>query len=104
MSHVVLTCTCRSTETCPVPGHGFVLPDPIDPDLLPEAIMAAFVHLDNAVQEVIKARREWVSRGLPADNPFPASLDRLAETMTADNNRLRDGARAAETVARRRNP
>lgn len=107
MSHVVITCTCgpdriagRSVHSaCEVPGHGDVPPDPVDPQTLVDAGREAVVHLNDAVLALMKARAAWVSRGLPADNAFPASLDRLAGSITHQNQRMREWAAAAKTVA-----
>lgn len=110
MSHVVVTCTCgpdriagRSVHSaCEVPGHGDVPPDPVDPQTLVDAGWEAVVHLNDAVLALMKARAAWVSRGLPADNAFPASLDRLAGSITYQNDRMRKWAVAAERVAESR--
>lgn len=110
MSHVVITCTCGPDRiagrpvhsACEVPGHGDVPPDPVDPQALADAGREAVAHLDDAVLALMKARAAWVSRGLPANNSFPASLDRLAGSITRQNHHMRKWAAAAETVAERR--
>lgn len=99
MSHVILTCTCPST--CEVPGHGDVALL-VDPQTLVDAGMEALGHLNDAVWALMKARAAWVSRGLPGDNPFPLSLDRLAESITYKNQRLLEWTVAAKTVAKNR--
>lgn len=112
MSHVVITCTCGPDRfanrpvhsACPVPGHGDVPADPVDPWALVEAGHEALSHLDNAVQSILKARASWVSRGLDSTNHFPASLDRLAGTMTHNWQDLRRWTAAAEQVAQERTP
>lgn len=112
MSHVVITCTCgpdriagRSVHSaCPVPGHGDVPPDPVDPWALVEAGREALGHLDAAVRSVLAARAAWVSRGLDATNKFPQSLDVLAGTMTRNWEQLRRWTIAAEKVAQERAP
>ena len=109
-SHVFITCTCgpdriagRSVHSaCPVPGHGDVPPDLVDPQDLADAGREAVTHLQDAVLSLMKARAAWVSRGLPADNPFPLSLDRLAGSITYQNDRMRKWAIAAQTVATQR--
>lgn len=110
MSHVVITCTCgpdriagRSVHSaCPVPGHGDVPPDKVDPQTLADAGLEAVAHLNEAVLALMKARAAWVSRGLPADNAFPSSLDRLAGSITYQNDRMRKWAIAAQQVATER--
>lgn len=110
MSHVVITCTCGSDRiagwpvhsACAVPGHGDVPPDKVDPQTLADAGHEAVAHLNDAVLALMKARAAWVSRGLPADNPFPASLDRLASSITYQNERMRKWAVAAQQVATER--
>lgn len=110
MSHVVITCTCGPDRiagrpvhsACEVPGHGDVPPDPVDPQTLVDAGWEAVACLDVAVLALMKARAAWVSRGLPADNPFPSSLDRLAGSITYQNERMRKWAIAAQQVATER--
>jgi hypothetical protein len=102
MSHTVITCTCGKPWPCPVPGHDMTPPDPVDPQALVDAGREALTHLDAAVQSVLAARAAWVSRGLPGDNAFPASLDGLAGSMNRQWMRLREWVAAAETVAKRR--
>ena len=72
MSHVVITCTCREdrlneTSVCPVPGHALVPRPLVDPWDLVAAGDGIAEHLDAAVVELMKARAEWVGRGLPAE-------------------------------------
>lgn len=112
VSHVVITCTCGSDRlagrpvhsACPVPGHGDVPPDPVDPWALVEAGREALGHLDDAVQSILKARAAWVSRGLDSTNSFPVSLDHLAASQSAQWQNLRKWVLAAQTVAERRAP
>jgi hypothetical protein len=109
--HEVLRCTCgdkerhghlREIPPCPVPGHGTVPRDPVDPWTLVEAGREALTHLDAAVQSVLAARAAWVSRGLDDTNPFPRSLDRLAGSMTRNWEDMRRWTAAARVVAERR--
>lgn len=108
MTTVVIPCTCREDNeaqrvipTCQVPGHGVTPPDPVDPQVLVDAGYEAMHYIDDAVQALIKARSAWVSRGLPASNPFPQSLDRLTETIEHNWQDLRKWVAAAATVAKR---
>lgn len=102
VTHQVLWCTCATRLLCPVPGHVQVPPDPVDPNDLVAAGEEALRHIDAAVQSLLAARAAWVSRGLEDSNPFPRSLDRLAETLTRNNQDLRLWVVAAKTVAARR--
>lgn len=99
MSHVVLTCVCP--DACPIPGHGTVPRDPVDPYDLVDASTEALGHIDEAVTALMKARAAWVSRGLDSDNQFPRSLDELAAGLVASSERLRRWAGAAKVVADR---
>lgn len=101
-SHVIITCTCGTKLLCPVPGHVGVPPDPVDPLKLVAAGQEAQGHLADAVLALMKARASWVSRGLPADNRFPLTLDRLAESITHSNVELRRWTAGAMVVAERR--
>lgn len=109
MSHEVITCTCRKWKAslnvdngCPVPGHGIVPADPVDPWTLVEAGREALGHLMEVERHLIAARSAWVSRGLPGDNPFPVSLDRETMRFIAGRDAMRKWVAAAEKVARER--
>ena len=108
-SHVVITCECtlipntldRDPNDCQVPGHGNV-PITVAPHVLVEFGQEVLGHLADAEMALIKARAAWVSRGLPGDNPFPVSIDRLVENLVYQRGEMRKWTSAAQTVAERR--
>lgn len=109
MSHVVLTCTCRQwnaslsiDDECPVPGHGMVPPDPVDPWALVEAGREALEHLAEVERHLIAARAAWVTRGLPCDNAFPLSIDRQTAGFVHSRHKLHRWVVAAAKVAEQR--
>jgi hypothetical protein len=110
MSHVVITCTCGPDRiaggpvhsACPVPGHGDVPRDPVDPWTLVEAGREALDHLDTATHAILAARASWVSRGLDPANRFPTSLDALAANLVHQRERFVRWVVAAQQVAERR--
>ncbi len=101
MSHIVISCTCRDREDCPVPGHG-VVPLEVDPNVLVEAGEEALVHLKEVERHLIAARAAWMSRGLPGDNPFPLSIDRQTESFIASRRQFQAWVKAAAQVAAKR--
>lgn len=103
MSHVVLTCTCATHLVgCPVPGHLAVPPNPIDPQDVADFGAEALAHLAAAEQSLLAARAAWVSRGLPASNPFPTSIDELVAGLHSRWEALRRWNAGARVVAERR--
>lgn len=84
-----------------VPGHGTV-PNLVDPQDLADAFAAMPAHISAAVTELMKARAEWVSRGLPADHSLMLWLDRKALELVHQGDQVRKWARGAKIVKERR--
>lgn len=95
----------NETTTCEIPGHALVPRDPVDPHDLVKAGTEMVAHLNAAITEVMKARADWVSRGLPAEG-FASSwvqwCDGQAWRIIAQRDAIARWTKAARTVAERR--